>query len=149
MPSPFSLHPDDPRDAGVRADAVLAFDREHVWHPYSSALTPGDPYLVESASGVRLRLRGRDGGHREVVDAMSSWWCAIHGYQVPELDAAARGQLGRMAHVMFGGLTHEPAVALAERLVRMTPAPLTHVFLADSGSVSVEVAMKAALQWQF
>ncbi|MGL4745513.1 MAG: adenosylmethionine--8-amino-7-oxononanoate aminotransferase BioA, partial [Dermatophilaceae bacterium] len=78
-------------------DALLAFDREHVWHPYSSALTPGDPYLVESASGVRLRLRDRDGSPREVVDGMSSWWCAIHGYRVPELDAAARGQLERMS----------------------------------------------------
>ncbi|MGL5930952.1 MAG: aminotransferase class III-fold pyridoxal phosphate-dependent enzyme, partial [Dermatophilaceae bacterium] len=151
-PSPPSSPPpdDDPRDprVGGAADALLALDREHVWHPYSSALKPGAPYLVESAAGVRLRLRDRDGGHREVVDAMSSWWCAIHGYRVPELDAAAHDQLARMSHVMFGGLTHEPAVALAQRLVRMTPAPLTHVFLADSGSVSVEVAMKAALQWQ-
>jgi adenosylmethionine---8-amino-7-oxononanoate aminotransferase len=128
-------------------DVLLAFDRAHVWHPYSSALTPSDPYLVDSASGVRLRVHDRDGNRREVVDAMSSWWCAIHGYRVPELDAAARDQLGRMSHVMFGGLTHEPAIGLARRLVRMTPAPLTHVFLADSGSVSVEVAMKAALQW--
>ncbi|MGL5909937.1 MAG: aminotransferase class III-fold pyridoxal phosphate-dependent enzyme, partial [Phycicoccus sp.] len=144
MPAPESA----PTPGDPQVDALLAVDREHVWHPYSSALTPGDPYLVESASGVRLRLRDRDGIRREVVDAMSSWWCAIHGYRVPELDAAARDQLGRMSHVMFGGLTHEPAVGLAQRLVRMTPAPLTHVFLADSGSVSVEVAMKAALQWQ-
>lgn len=125
---------------------LIAYDRDHVWHPYSSALSPGSPYLVESASGVRLRLRRPDGSAQEVVDAMSSWWCAIHGYAVPELDAAARDQLGRMSHVMFGGLTHAPAIALARRLVDLTPEPLQHVFFADSGSVSVEVAMKMALQ---
>ena len=129
------------------AAALLAFDRAHVWHPYSSALTPQDPYLVESAHGIRLRLRDRGGEPREVVDAMASWWCAIHGYAVPELDAAAHRQLGSMSHVMFGGLTHEPAVGLARRLVDLAPAGLEHVFLADSGSVSVEVAMKMALQW--
>ena len=137
-------HPDaDPVDA----EALLAFDRAHVWHPYSSALTPQDPYLVDSAHGIRLRLRDRDGEPREVVDAMASWWCAIHGYAVPELDAAAHRQLGAMSHVMFGGLTHEPAIGLARRLVDLAPAGLEHVFLADSGSVSVEVAMKMALQW--
>lgn len=125
---------------------LLAYDRDHVWHPYSSALSPGHQHLVESASGVRLRIRRPDGSSREVVDAMSSWWCAIHGYAVPELDAAARDQLARMSHVMFGGLTHAPAIALARRLVDLTPEPLQHVFLADSGSVSVEVAMKMALQ---
>lgn len=125
---------------------LLAYDRDHVWHPYSSAISPGHPHLVESASGVRLRIRRPDGPCREVVDAMSSWWCAIHGYAVPELDAAARDQLGRMSHVMFGGLTHTPAISLARRLVDLTPEPLQHVFFADSGSVSVEVAMKMALQ---
>ena len=128
-------------------DALLAYDRAHVWHPYSSALTPQDPYVVESAEGVRLQLRDRDGSTREVVDAMSSWWCAVHGYRVPELDAAVREQLDSMAHVMFGGLTHAPAVGLARRLVDVAPDGLEHVFLADSGSVSVEVAMKMALQW--
>ena len=128
-------------------EALLAYDRAHVWHPYSSALAPQDPYLVESAEGVRLRLRDRDGTTREVVDAMSSWWCAVHGYRVPELDDAVRGQLDAMAHVMFGGLTHAPAVGLARRLVDIAPDGLEHVFLADSGSVSVEVAMKMALQW--
>ncbi len=118
-----------------------------MWHPYSSALAPQDPYLVESAHGIRLRLRDRDGRPREVVDAMASWWCAIHGYAVPELDAAAHRQLDSMSHVMFGGLTHEPAIGLARRLVDLAPARLEHVFLADSGSVSVEVAMKMALQW--
>ncbi|MBM6401663.1 adenosylmethionine--8-amino-7-oxononanoate transaminase [Phycicoccus sonneratiae] len=127
--------------------ALRAVDRDHVWHPYSSALTPGDPYVVESAEGVRLRLRDPDGTPHDVVDAMSSWWCAVHGYRVPELDAAVRDQLGRMAHVMFGGLTHEPAVDLARRLLDLAPDGMEHVFLADSGSVSVEVAMKAALQF--
>jgi len=127
--------------------ALLAYDRDHLWHPYSSALTAGVPYLVESASGIRLRLRDSDGGHHEVIDAMSSWWCAIHGYAVPALDAAARAQLGAMSHVMFGGLTHEPAIALGRRLVELTPAGLEQVFFADSGSVSVEVAMKMALQY--
>ncbi len=135
-------------DPNASDAALLAFDRDHVWHPYSSALTPQEPYLVESASGIRLRLRDRDGTPREVVDAMASWWCAIHGYAVPELDAAARRQLDSMSHVMFGGLTHEPAIGLAQRLVGLAPAGLEHVFLADSGSVSVEVAMKMALQFQ-
>lgn len=134
-----------PMDDLSHAD-LLAVDRDHVWHPYSSALAPQDPYLVESASGVRLRLRDRDGSPLEVVDAMSSWWCAVHGYRVPELDAAARGQLDAMAHVMFGGLTHAPAVGLCRRLLDLAPAGMEHVFLADSGSVSLEVAMKAALQ---
>jgi adenosylmethionine---8-amino-7-oxononanoate aminotransferase len=102
-----------------------------------------DPLLVESAAGVRLRLA--DG--RELVDGMSSWWAAIHGYRHPELDAAATSQLGRMSHVMFGGLTHEPAVRLCERLVAITPDGLEHVFLCDSGSVSVEVAVKMCLQY--
>jgi adenosylmethionine---8-amino-7-oxononanoate aminotransferase len=119
------------------------FDRHHLWHPYSSITSPGRVYPVESASGVRLRLR-RDGELLEVVDAMSSWWCAIHGYAVPELDAAAIDQLGRMSHVMFGGLTHEPAARLAGQL--LDRIGLDQVFFADSGSVAVEVAMKMA--WQ-
>jgi adenosylmethionine-8-amino-7-oxononanoate aminotransferase len=125
----------------------LTFDRDHLWHPYSSMTRPSSPYLVESASGTRLRLR-LDGDPVEVVDAMSSWWCAIHGYAVPELDAAARAQLESMSHVMFGGLTHEPAVELGRRLVGLAPAGLDKVFLADTGSVSVEVAMKMAWQAQ-
>ena len=140
-----ALPPHGPDPGSV--EELLAFDRDHVWHPYSSALTPQDPYLVESANGIRLRLRDRAGETREVIDAMSSWWCAIHGYAVPELDAAAHAQLGAMSHVMFGGLTHEPAIGLARRLVDLAPEGLEHVFLADSGSVSVEVAMKMALQW--
>ncbi|MBD2759579.1 adenosylmethionine--8-amino-7-oxononanoate transaminase [Yimella sp. cx-573] len=126
---------------------LLAFDRDHVWHPYASALSPAPTHLVQSASGARLRLRTADGDTREVIDGMASWWCAIHGYAVPELDAAAHAQLGRMAHVMFGGLTHEPAITLADKLIRLAPDDdLQHVFFADSGSVAVEVALKMA--WQ-
>ncbi len=127
-------------------EALLAFDRQHVWHPYS-ALPPASalaPLPVVVAEGVRLRLA--DG--RELVDGMSSWWSAIHGYRHPDLDGALQAQLGRMAHVMFGGLTHEPAVLLARRLVELTPAGLERVFFADSGSVAVEVAIKMALQYQ-
>jgi adenosylmethionine-8-amino-7-oxononanoate aminotransferase len=125
-------------------DQLLAYDREHVWHPYTSMTEPTPVRLVESASGVRLRLS--DG--TELVDGMSSWWAAIHGYAVPELDAALADQAARVAHVMFGGLTHAPGVRLAERLVSLTPDGLDHVFLADSGSVSVEVALKMVLQHQ-
>jgi adenosylmethionine-8-amino-7-oxononanoate aminotransferase len=125
-------------------DALLAFDRGHVWHPYAALPAAHPPLLVESAEGVRLRLA--DG--RELIDGMASWWCAIHGYRHPRLDAAVQDQLGRMAHVMFGGLTHAPAIELARRLVELTPAGLEHVFFADSGSVSVEVAIKMALQYQ-
>ena len=128
------------------AREVLALDREHVWHPYAPMPAAMAPLVVESASGVRLRLAEPAEGASELVDGMSSWWSAIHGYAHPVLDAAAREQLGRMSHVMFGGLTHEPAVRLAARLVEITPDPLRHVFLADSGSVSVEVAVKMCLQ---
>src|SRR3954447_20809280 len=121
-------------------DALLEADRRHIWHPYAPmpAATPALP--VVAARGVRLRLA--DG--RELVDGMASWWCAIHGYRHPVLDAAVTDQLGRMAHVMFGGLTHEPAIRLAQRLTEWTG--LDHVFFADSGSVSVEVAIKLVLQ---
>ncbi len=121
---------------------LIAVDRAHVWHPYGPMPGTGEPFVVDSASGVRLRLA--DG--RELVDGMSSWWAAIHGYAHPVLDAAVRDQLGRMSHVMFGGLTHEPAVRLVRRLVEISPSGLEHVFLADSGSVSVEVAIKMCLQ---
>ncbi len=118
-------------------------DREIVWHPYS-AIGAGLPvFPVESARGVRLRLA--DG--KELIDGMSSWWSAIHGYNHPEMNRALSHQLESMAHVMFGGLTHRPAVELAEWLVKLTPAPLQTVFFADSGSVSVEVAMKMAIQY--
>ena len=122
---------------------LLAADRAHVWHPYGPMPGQVDPLVVRSAAGVRLQLA--DG--TELVDGMSSWWAAIHGYAHPVLDAAVRVQLGRMSHVMFGGLTHEPAVRLARRLVEITPEPLQHVFFTDSGSVSVEVAIKMCLQY--
>ncbi|MFB7630954.1 adenosylmethionine--8-amino-7-oxononanoate transaminase [Streptomyces sp. NPDC056149] len=126
---------------------LLALDRQHVWHPYGPMPGRSEPLLVESASGVRLRLAQPAQGQTELVDGMSSWWSAVHGYNHPVLNEAARGQLERMSHVMFGGLTHEPAVRLAKRLVDITPEPLRHVFLADSGSVSVEVAVKMCLQY--
>ncbi|WP_328348483.1 adenosylmethionine--8-amino-7-oxononanoate transaminase [Micromonospora sp. NBC_00421] len=125
-------------------EEILAADRAHVWHPYAALPPAYPPYVVHSAEGVRLRLV--DG--RELVDGMSSWWAAIHGYRHPVLDAAVVDQLGRMSHVMFGGLTHEPAVRLAGTLVELAPDGLEHVFLADSGSVSVEVAIKMCLQYQ-
>ncbi|MER5947001.1 adenosylmethionine--8-amino-7-oxononanoate transaminase [Streptomyces sp. NPDC001904] len=126
-----------------RIEELLRLDRDHVWHPYGPMPGRQQPLVVESAAGVRLRVAG----HGELVDGMSSWWSAIHGYNHPVLNEAARGQLDRMSHVMFGGLTHEPAVRLAQRLVEISPAGLEHVFLADSGSVSVEVALKMCLQY--
>src|SRR5437588_1815083 len=123
---------------------LLALDRRHVWHPYGPMPAKAAPLVIASAQGVRLRLA--DG--RELVDAMASWWCAIHGYRHPVLDEAVREQLGRMAHVMFGGLTHEGGVRLAERLLELAPAGLGAVFFADSGSVAVEVAIKMSLQYQ-
>jgi adenosylmethionine-8-amino-7-oxononanoate aminotransferase len=143
--SPAAGRPDPgpPLDPG----ALLDLDREHVWHPYGPMPGRQQPLVVASASGVRLRLAAPAEGRDELVDGMSSWWSAIHGYRHPALDEAARAQLDRMSHVMFGGLTHEPAVRLAARLVEITPEPLRHVFLADSGSVSVEVAVKMCLQF--
>jgi adenosylmethionine-8-amino-7-oxononanoate aminotransferase len=128
-------------------EEISKLDRQHVWHPYAAMPGRHRPFLVESARGVRLRLAEPIAGRRELIDAMSSWWAAIHGYRHPVLDAAIQRQLATMSHVMFGGLTHEPAVRLATRLVEITPAPLQHVFLSDSGSVSVEVAIKMCLQY--
>jgi adenosylmethionine---8-amino-7-oxononanoate aminotransferase len=126
---------------------LLDLDRRHVWHPYGPMPGRNRPLVVESAAGVRLRLAEEFCGRRELVDGMSSWWSAVHGYNHPVLNEAARRQLERMSHVMFGGLTHEPAVRLAKRLVEISPGGLEHVFLADSGSVSVEVAVKMCLQY--
>ncbi|WP_181783568.1 adenosylmethionine--8-amino-7-oxononanoate transaminase [Pseudonocardia pini] len=126
---------------------LLERDRGLLWHPYA-ALDGPSPYAVTAAAGTRLRLEAADGTRFDAVDAMSSWWCAIHGYRNPVLDDAVREQVGRFSHVMFGGLTHEPAIRLAEQLVALAPESLRHVFLADSGSVSVEVALKLAVQYQ-
>ena len=118
-----------------------------VWHPYDAMPSRGPVHLVESAEGARLTLVGPDGVAREVLDGMSSWWAAIHGYRRPELDRAVATQLGSFSHVMFGGLTNRPAAELSLALVEAAPAGLEHVFLSDSGSVSVEVAMKLAIQY--
>nr|VFK57181.1 MAG: adenosylmethionine-8-amino-7-oxononanoate aminotransferase [Candidatus Kentron sp. TUN]VFK60131.1 MAG: adenosylmethionine-8-amino-7-oxononanoate aminotransferase [Candidatus Kentron sp. TUN]VFK65020.1 MAG: adenosylmethionine-8-amino-7-oxononanoate aminotransferase [Candidatus Kentron sp. TUN] len=120
-----------------------AADYKYIWHPYSAIGADLPIFPVQSAKGVRIVLQ--DG--RELIDGMASWWCAIHGYNHPVLNRAIEEQLKDMAHVMFGGLTHRPAVALAEQLISLTPEPLQTVFFADSGSVAVEVAMKMAIQY--
>lgn len=128
-------------------EQISAIDAAHLWHPYSTIGAGGvSPVVALGARGARLRL-SRDGAPVEVLDAMSSWWTAIHGHGHPVLDAAATAQLGTMSHVMFGGLTHEPAARLAQLLVRLTPDGLDTVFFSDSGSVSLEVAVKMALQY--
>ena len=126
-----------------KANNWLAADYEHVWHPYSAIGADLPVFPVQSAEGVRIKLA--DG--RELIDGMASWWCAIHGYNHPVLNQAVENQLKDMAHVMFGGLTHRPAVELAEKLVSLTPEPLQSVFFSDSGSVAVEVSMKLAIQY--
>lgn len=124
-------------------EEIVALDRQHVWHPYSSFDSPLAPFPVVSADGVRIKLA--DG--RELIDGMASWWSVLHGYNNPELNQAAKDQIDQMSHVMFGGLTHPKAVELCKKLVDLTPAPLNKVFISDSGSVAVEVAIKMAFQY--
>ncbi|GAA4891977.1 adenosylmethionine--8-amino-7-oxononanoate transaminase [Streptomonospora salina] len=148
-PGPPAPQPAPVPEPGTGVDWIGRVDRAHLWHPYSAIDPAETPRVVLDAAGTRLRLAdSRTGAEYDAVDAMSSWWSAIHGYAHPVLDEAVRTQTAAFSHVMFGGLTHEPAARLAAALVGITPEPLRHVFLADSGSVSVEVALKMCLQYQ-
>ena len=128
-----------------QTEIYLAFDKKHIWHPYTSMTDPMGVYMVKSAQGVHIHLA--DG--RVLTDGMSSWWAAIHGYNHPLLNRALHEQIQNMSHVMFGGLTHEPACTLAEKLISVVPQGLEHIFFSDSGSVAVEVAIKMAIQYQY
>ncbi len=124
-------------------EQLLQADHDYIWHPYSAIESEQPIFPVASAKGVRLTLA--DG--RELIDGMASWWCVLHGYNHPVINQAIEAQIKQMSHVMFGGLTHAPAVTLAKKLVELTPEPLQKVFFSDSGSISVEVAMKMAMQY--